>query len=310
MRNLLIREQMSEYSEELLSKQKKEVKDLQATVTGMKKQANKKTRKQVVKRCQELEDSLKLKHEDEKKKYLMEANGVVDDEENDEVSPEQLLAQLTLEKASENQADLDTPETEVKAQPKKRNRQKERLARREEEKNKIRSDAAKEAEGQTDYRAIELKSLGQLCDKLGLAQHDIKPDGNCLFASIADQLELRHGTNATVSELRKRVAKHIGQHESQFQPFLFNEQTLEMGSVGEYVARIQQNGEWGGDIEILALANEFNCPVSVLISGSAAHRVNEQGEEPELKLVYYKHAYGLGEHYNSLRDVDGEKLDV
>lgn len=304
--------------EQLLAQHRKESKDLVATVTGLKKQATKKNRKQVLKKCQELEENLKAKHQAELKELRKVHSGVDDDseDEDDEFSPEKLLAQLELEKKEAEKEQAKELQQVLQQQAdtngsqqgkKKKNRQKERLARREAELNKIREEASNEAEDQTDYRAIELENLNALCQKLQLKQYDIQPDGNCLFASIADQLKVRHGADVTIKDLRARAADHIKQNASQFQPFLFDETTLTMGNIDEYTEKIKNTSEWGGDMEILALAKEFNAPVSVLMSGRAIHRVNEDGQEPELKLVYYKHVYGLGEHYNSLRDADKDQ---
>ncbi|GMM34715.1 Otu2 protein [Saccharomycopsis crataegensis] len=305
---------MSELEESLLAKHRKELKDLQATVTGMKKQANKKNRKQVNKKCQELEDNLKSKHQQELKDLKKELGGEEDDEEendDDEFSPEKLLQQLELEK-KEEEGEIDAESVKKQKEEaamapgdqkkKKRNRQKERLAKRAAEQDKIREEAQSEAMNQVDYGAIEKQSLDQLCEKMKLVQYDILPDGNCLFASIGDQLKMRHGIEVEVKELRRRAADYIKKHESQFQPFLFDEETLTMGNLDEYVEKIKNTSEWGGDMEILALSKEFDVPISVLMSGRAAHHVNEDGSGSELKLVYYKHVYGLGEHYNSLRD--------
>ena len=64
----------------------------------------------------------------------------------------------------------------------------------------------------------------------------------------------------------------------------------------------EHTAQWGGEIEILALSHVFDCPISILMSGRSVQVYNEDGKNAELKLVYYKHSYSLGEHYNSLHD--------
>ena len=49
----------TETKDDLIQRHKKENKDLIATITGLKKQATKKTRKSVLSKCQELEHALK-----------------------------------------------------------------------------------------------------------------------------------------------------------------------------------------------------------------------------------------------------------
>jgi OTU domain-containing protein 6 len=77
---------------------------------------------------------------------------------------------------------------------------------------------------------------------------------------------------------------------------------MSLKNIDEYTKEIETTAAWGSDLEILALSKEFNCPISVMMSGRATLKINEEGANPELKLIYYKHSYALGEHYNSLHD--------
>ncbi|EMG46381.1 OTU2 OTU domain-containing protein 2 [Candida maltosa Xu316] len=288
---------MDESRDEIIQRHKKESKDLIATITGLKKQATKKTRKNVLAKCQELQDNLDRKHKEE----LAQLDGDNLPEENDEVTPEQLLAQLSLEK----QEDDDKPEVaEQSIEPKKkRNRQKERLNKRKEEIERIKQEAAKEAENTVDYRKIEIDSMNQLLSLNDLKLHEIKPDGHCLFASIQDQLETRHGKQVEIQELRDLAGEYINNNKDDFVPFLFDEQTGEIKDIDEYIKELTTTAMWGSDMEILALGKVFDCPISVFIAGASTLKINEDGQNRELKLGYYKHSYGLGEHYNSLRDL-------
>lgn len=56
-----------ETEEQLLTRHKKENRDLIATITGMKKQATKSKKKEVLRKCAELEQNLKEKHAQELK---------------------------------------------------------------------------------------------------------------------------------------------------------------------------------------------------------------------------------------------------
>lgn len=71
--------------------------------------------------------------------------------------------------------------------------------------------------------------------------------------------------------------------------------------IDEYTNELENTPLWGGDLEITAFAQIYDCPVSVLISGQSPLLINENGTHSELKLAYYKHSFGLGEHYNSVR---------
>lgn len=289
--------------DDILARHRKELRDLTATITGMKKQATKSKRKEVVKRCQEMEENLKLKHQQE----------LGQTQQQDEVAPEDLLKQMDLDgvaKEGDNFSNEKVPVSapvsepvEKTAAPKKRNRQKERLARREAAIQTMRDEAAEEADKQPDLRGMEQESISKLCEMRNLKEFDIKPDGHCLFASIADQLKERHDIDVGVDELRKLAADHIKKDPDTYTPYLFDETTMSMRDLDGYCNDIANTAMWGSDLEILALSKEFNCPISVMMSGRADLKVNEDGLNSPLVLCYYKHSFALGEHYNSLRDV-------
>ncbi|ODV82999.1 hypothetical protein CANARDRAFT_9971 [[Candida] arabinofermentans NRRL YB-2248] len=299
-----------ETEEQILARHKKEVRDLVATTTGMKKQASKSKKKEVMKKISELEAALKSRHQQELKALGNTGTETVDNEDEDDFSPEKLLAQLEL---SQNEPVVQT-QTQTNSQPqqnqpkKKRNRQKEKLAKRDAEMKKMQEDAQKEANAQPDVRAMELNNIAELCKISKLKQHDITPDGHCLFASIADQLKQRHDMDVSVQELRTKAANHMRENPETYAPYLFDEKTMTMKGIEEYTNEIENTTLWGGDLEIMALSKEFDCPISVMMSGRASLRLNEEGQQPELKLVYYQHSFGLGEHYNSLRDLTVESI--
>lgn len=330
---------VEETQEQLLARHRKERKDLTNQITSLKKQASKKTRKQVNARCLELEQELEARHKSE----LAQLNGeqVSDGSQENEITPEMLLQQLNLDNGNAGASNPEstatvvpagttsTPNTEVStdAQPsgqgkKRRNRQKERLAKREAEIARIKEEALKEAAEQPNLKEIEQTALDELCDVLKLKQIDIQPDGHCLFNSILDQLKVRHAgdvsydydfpeqykgavniTEIDVSSLRSLSACYIREHRDDFIPYLFDENTMTIKDLDEYTKTMETTAEWGGEVEILALSKVFGCPISILMSGRSTYKINEGAKNPELKLVYYKHSYTLGEHYNSLHDL-------
>jgi len=228
-----------------------------------------------------------------------------DEEEEDELTPEKLLAQLELEKEEEEASKPQVKVQEQQQQQKgpKRNRQKERLAKRQAALDEQRKEAEKEAELQPDLKKIEDENIKSLCSVAKVKEFDIKPDGNCLFASIADQLKIRQGIDVSIQHLRTLSANHIRNDPDTFIPYLFDEETMSLKNIDEYTEKIEKTAAWGSDLEILALAKEYDSPISVMMSGRSTLKINEEGHNEELKLVYYKHSYALGEHYNSLHDL-------
>lgn len=276
-----------ETEEEILARHRKEKKLLVEKTMGMKKGASKSTRKQVNKQIIELEDALNAQHR-------TELAALLSDEE--ELSPADLLAQMDIKE------EVASPQVEQQ-QPKKRNRQKERLAKRQAKFDELSAEAADEASQQIDYRKIELDGLTTKCQELKLKQFDIKSDGHCLFNSISDQLSHRRGIQTTYPELRKEAGEYIRANKDDFIPFLFNEQTGELEDIDEYIESIITTAKWGSDLEVLALSKVYNCPISVLQNGQPVHLINGDAPNDELKLVYYKYIFGLGEHYGSLHDL-------
>lgn len=57
---------------------------------------------------------------------------------------------------------------------------------------------------------------------------------------------------------------------------------------------------WAGQFEIQALAQSLQRPIHIIQVGSPVLILGEEFDQPPLLISYHKHAYALGEHYNSL----------
>ena len=76
----------------------------------------------------------------------------------------------------------------------------------------------------------------------------------------------------------------------------------------EYCAQVETTAAWGGHVEIEALSRALQLPIRVYSVGMAPVEVGfdligeekEEGSGHVLQLCYVRHAYGLGEHYNSV----------
>lgn len=317
-----------ETEEELLARHRKEQRDLVNATTSLKKQATKgetKKKKEILKQIETMETELKQKHAAELKAFnsgndnestaVNESNTTEEEESDDEFSPEKLLAQLEIDKERERKEQEQKKAAKAAAkiqqqsnnmnnqQPKtKRNRRKEKIAAREAANKKLSEEAQLEADQQPDLRKIELENMNSIFNIRKLAVHEVPADGHCLFASVADQLKVRHNITKTIKELRSAAAEHIRKHPNEFSPFLFDESTMTIKEIEPYCEELENTALWGGDLEITALSQIFDCPITVLINGQSPFVANSEGTNPELKLAYYKHSFGLGEHYNSLRD--------
>lgn len=77
-------------------------------------------------------------------------------------------------------------------------------------------------------------------------------DGNCLFRSLADQLE---GNEKLHRKYRQDAIDHIEANKDNFAPFIEDDETIE-----QYLSDMVKDGIWGGQIELTALSavHRFN----------------------------------------------------
>ena len=312
-----------ETPEQTQARHRKEARELQARVTNKKRNATKKTRKGVNDECDQLERQLKARHADELRGPRPDADVTAPDSEpdNDEAAraapPPDVVAQLEQQLGTSGLGPADGEATAAAAAgggPKKRSRQKERLARRAAEQEAAAAAAASEAEGMVDHRAAEQRRMGAAIVAHGLAEHAVAPDGHCLFAAVADQLAqeglavssaLGGGAPGEQQQqqqgyraVRSAAAGYMVRHPDDFAPFLDDGETLE-----SHAAKIRDTAEWGGQLELAALAAAYGVELRVVQDGRLEVVTPPGGVEAKgpLWLAYYRHGYGLGEHYNSLR---------
>jgi OTU domain-containing protein 6 len=305
--------------EELQGHHRKEVKDLQARITQKKKQATKKTRKGVNSECEEQERQLKEKHERELSErtggpeaYDVPAADVSDsDDPKEPIAPKPntpLKTPINAVADTLAQTTIASPTDSEDRQPKKRNRQKERLARRAAEQDAEALKAEEEAAKLPNWKRQERIAMLKAFKENNLVEKEIRPDGHCLFSSVADQLtelgiplDAENDVEKTepfrYRPVRRKAAKYIETHPEEFQDFLDEPLFL-------YTSKIENSAEWGGHLELIALAKSYQVEICVL-QDSRVDRFspgNESGKEADkIWLAYYHHGYGLGEHYNSLR---------
>ena len=293
--------------EELRRKHRSEQRDLQARITQRKKNATKKTRKGVNDDCEQLEHQLKERQAAE---VAALSSDTEQNEHEDGLHPqpseelpnehEQANGISTQPNSNDTSAGNAPQPSANQAQAKKPSRQKARLARRAAEQEAAASAAAEEAANQPDRRADEHKMMEEQLKARGLVEKEVRSDGHCMYAAVADQLqqsgvELHCGGLAEYMAVRRDAANFIQSHPDDFAPFL--EEPLE-----EYVVKVRDTGEWGGQLELSALSKVYGLVVNVLQGDGRIEKI-EPGttSEKEVWLAYYRHSFGLGEHYNSLR---------
>ncbi len=319
----------SETLEQMQTRHRKEQRDLVSRITQKKKQASKKTRKGVNDECERQEREQKERQEAEIKALngdAAEEQEAGEDAPSEEQEEEEGIAKLSLNETTSSKegnsgsssANADTAAGQ--SGKKKPNRAKARLARRAAEQSALIAEAEREAANAPNPREIERERMAIRLERHKLALHEIRADGHCLYAAVADQLKSRElGLKPRISvtiakqengeegmpeykKVRYAAADWIQSHADDFAGFM--EEPLP-----EHVRKVRDTGEWGGHLELLALARAYGVRICVLHSDGQVDKIEpEEGsvsgkELEDIWLGYYKHSHGLGEHYNSLQKV-------
>ncbi|OIT08347.1 PREDICTED: OTU domain-containing protein 6B-like [Nicotiana attenuata] len=298
-----------ETREEMLSRHRKEISQLQDREMAMKKAAakgskaeQKAKKKQVDEEVSKLSAQLKQRHAEELAS-LGYSGGSSNEKEKGNLD--------TLVKAIAGvsvgvQSDSSKPSKSVKRREKRAQQEAAREQRIQEEQSNILSD-----------RVIENEKLERKLEPLGLTIIEIKPDGHCLYRAVENQLALHSGglSPYTYLELRHMAAGYMTKHATDFLPFFLSENMSEGESDDSVVERfenycreVETTAAWGGQLELGALTHVLKKHI-MIFSGSFPDV--EMGKEYKsdsstsscnlsIMLSYHRHAFGLGEHYNSV----------
>ncbi|CAG8520311.1 2137_t:CDS:10 [Ambispora leptoticha] len=326
--------------DQLQVRHKKELKDLVARTTSLKKTAtkgDKKRKKEVQAEIIKLEAELHARHELEVKKHKVsienndnDNNAIATSEEYFEKNSENANIKSDKQDENEHQAEEDIVDTllarlesmkiekeepkETKKSPDERSPKPKRQQRRKAlylaftrppKIKEMQEQGEKEADGQINMQAIERNAIQELTKSMGLSIKEITPDGHCLYNAIADQLQFRYDISTNYKNLRKDAANYMREHFEDFLPFLTTESgdPYSMEQFQKYCDELENTATWGGQLEINALSKKYKRPVHIVQMGSPILKISDDefpGQQPII-LSYHRHMYGLGAHYNSLR---------
>ncbi|XP_028249486.1 deubiquitinase OTUD6B [Parambassis ranga] len=281
-----------ETPEELLAKQhRKEKKDLQAKIQSMKNAVpknDKKRRKQLTEEITKLEADLSQKHEEECRQLNSTTDTKVD---------EMINGVETMKVEGGEQEEVKQPRV-TKAQK----RRDKKAAQDKERESRI---AEAEVQNLQGLRHQESLKLDQKLAQENLQIKEISSDGHCMYRAVEDQLAQRSKPELVISvkELRTRTAEHMRSHADDFLPFLTNPSTGDMYTTDEfekYCSDVEHTAAWGGQLELRALTQVLHLPIEVIQADSPTIKIGEEYDGEPITLVYMRHAYGLGEHYNTV----------
>jgi len=275
-----------ETKDEILQRHRNEKKHMQYKIQSMKKsvaKGDRKKKKEVAEQTAEIEAKLKQKHLDELNKFS---------EEEKEFSLIQDVQEIKINDV------IPKVSRAEKRRSKKITQMKERQSLIEEHDIKNIGGA----------RHIETKTLVEKLKNLGLVIYDIPSDGNCLYSALVHQLKEVCGKILTVPEIRLQTSEFLKHNKNEFIPYLSHPDTGEMltdQQFDEYCYQVANSVQWGGEIELRALSHVFKIPIKVVQAEGSDITIGIEYTNcnKTLILVFHRHMYGLGEHYNSVSTI-------
>jgi len=276
-----------EIKEETESRHRKELKSLD----GQKRAALKKAKqtggksKKAKEVMSTLEEEFDSKEKEMKARHETELNILVTTQpEADNIAP----------KKEESSGSSNTTAS-IPQQPKKLSKsQKKRLKQKEKEKQReIEIEEELKNAGPT-AREIELTRIYELyLDPLNLCIKEIEADGNCLYRAVGNSIELDY------PRVRAICSDTLKQNASTFEPFCESDNYI------DYCFKVRYSSDWGGELELRALAIGLKRKIIVysadgapiIMSGDDDNEAEEENNN-DILLSYHRSYYALGEHYN------------
>lgn len=288
---------------------RKEISQLQNKEVALKKAAakgskaeQKAKKKQVEEEISQLSEKLKERHAEE-----LASLGYTSSSNNNEEKKGDLdtLVKAIAGVSVSGQPDHSKPSKSVKRREKRAQEEAAREQRIQEEQENLISD-----------RMIENEKLEKKLEPLGLKITEIKPDGHCLYRAVEHQLAFLSGGSSpcTFQGLREMVAAYMRKNASEFLPYFLSENVTDGNSNNtlterfeNYCREVESTAAWGGQLELGALTH---CLKKHIMIFSGSFPDVEMGKEYRsgsetlsnscIMLSYHRHAFGLGEHYNSV----------
>lgn len=157
-------------------------------------------------------------------------------------------------------------------------------------------------------RRLEKEKLERLLEKRNLRIFEIEADGDCLYRAVEHQLGLTDDSIEKLSyqDLRNRTSQFMLDNADQFMPFLLddNGDIMSDSKYRDYCVRIARTKEWGGHLELAAIAQITKKETHVFQADNDGPIVIDSQQSDcnrkPILLSFHKHLYHLGEHYNSL----------
>lgn len=131
---------------------------------------------------------------------------------------------------------------------------------------------------------------------------EVAADGNCLFRALADQLYYDYGQ--AHQDIRADICDYLQAYEADFCHFLVLDdedappEEEDAADFTQYLQRMRQDGEWGGNVELVAAARLYQRSIVVYSAELGSYRIDcDKPKGPDMMVSYHDN-----DHYNSVRD--------
>ncbi|OTF69537.1 OTU domain-containing protein 6B-like protein [Euroglyphus maynei] len=289
--------------EELVERQRQEKKDLNAKITKLRfsvPKNDKKKKKEINSQIELMESELKTKHEQEifdwQQQYQLQ-------QQHSPLQQKTFLESSPNDKSDDNEEENNSMDNNLnkpkitKSQRRRENKERKDRERQERIKAGLLDDI-------DSTRSVEMKKIESLLEERNLSLCEIPSDGDCMYKAIEHQLRLTRNIDQTVDELRYQASDYIRQNKDDFLPFLLNDENSVVTDkeFEVYCDKIANTKTWGGHLELKALSNTLKVPIEIIQAEGTPIQIgfSEFGLRNPLILCYFRHAYRLGEHYNSV----------
>ena len=160
-------------------------------------------------------------------------------------------------------------------------------------------------------KEIEEEAMRRALKALDLTLREVKADGHCLYRAVAEQVD-EMKEESRYGEVRTMCKDEMLKNREEYEAFVEME---EAGSYEKYCEKVGSTAEWGGHVEMLAIARALRRNVEVFEvrpGGEVEKMVVEcvgsgvEGEEGKggssfpLRVAFMKESYTLGEHYDAV----------
>eukprot|EP00557_Chaetoceros_sp_GSL56_P000278 CAMPEP_0176503334 /NCGR_PEP_ID=MMETSP0200_2-20121128/15304_1 /TAXON_ID=947934 /ORGANISM="Chaetoceros sp., Strain GSL56" /LENGTH=332 /DNA_ID=CAMNT_0017902611 /DNA_START=48 /DNA_END=1043 /DNA_ORIENTATION=+ len=121
-----------------------------------------------------------------------------------------------------------------------------------------------------NLRQIEINAIMDLhLNKHDLDIEEVAADGNCLYRAIAKQIEYSNKRRNQDEDhqfdyiqIRQLCAQELDDNKHEYEPFA-DLSEMRVSSFDEYVEKVRESNEWGGHLELRALAHRLKRTILV-----------------------------------------------